>query len=72
MPLVHAGVVGLRGQLMTILPRETRMPALPLPGAPDDDEIASCQQARASSVRSPAMIGVLEAREAAQILARRG
>lgn len=63
LPLVHAGVVGFAGQLLTILPRETACLRCLFPEAPDDDEIASCSRA---GILGPlaAMIGVMQAREA--------
>ncbi len=68
MPLVHAGVVGLSGQLLTIVPPETACLRCLFPEAPDDDEVASCSQA---GILGPlaAMIGVLEAREALALVA---
>ena len=66
-PLVHAGVVGLRGQLMTILPRESACLRCLFPEPPAEDEIASCQQA---GILGPlaGMIGALEGREAVKYL----
>ncbi|MET0153637.1 MAG: HesA/MoeB/ThiF family protein [Candidatus Binatia bacterium] len=68
MPLVHAGVVGFSGQLLTIVPGETACLRCLFPEAPDDDEVASCSHA---GVLGPlaAMIGVLEAREALALIA---
>jgi molybdopterin-synthase adenylyltransferase len=68
MPLVHAGVVGFSGQLLTIVPGETACLRCLFPEAPDDDEVASCSHA---GVLGPlaAMIGVLEAREALALVA---
>jgi molybdopterin/thiamine biosynthesis adenylyltransferase len=67
-PLVHAGVVGFNGQLMTIVPGETACLRCLFPEAPDDDEVGSCSHA---GVLGPlaAMIGVLEAREALALVA---
>jgi molybdopterin-synthase adenylyltransferase len=66
-PLVHAGVVGLEGQLLTILPRRGACLRCLFPVPPADDEVASCSQA---GILGPlaGMIGALEAREAVQIL----
>lgn len=66
-PLVHAGVVGLRGQLMTILPRESACLRCLFPEPPAEDEIASCQQA---GILGPlaGLIGALEGREAIKYL----
>jgi molybdopterin-synthase adenylyltransferase len=62
-PLVHAGVVGFEGQLLTILPRETACLRCLFPEAPDDDEVASCSRA---GILGPfaALIGAMQAREA--------
>jgi molybdopterin/thiamine biosynthesis adenylyltransferase len=67
-PLVHAGVVGLGGQLLTIVPHQTLCLRCLFPEAPDDDEVASCSRA---GVFGPlaAMVGVLEAREALALVA---
>ncbi len=66
-PLVHAGVVGLRGQLMTILPRQSACLRCLFPEPPTEDEITSCQQA---GILGPlaGMIGALEGREAVKYL----
>jgi molybdopterin/thiamine biosynthesis adenylyltransferase len=63
MPLVHAGVVGLGGQVLTIVPRLTACLRCLFPEAPEDDEVASCSQA---GILGPlaAFLGALEAREA--------
>jgi len=70
-PLVHAGVVGLVGQLMTIVPRETACLRCLFPDPPNDEETASCQ---AAGVLGPlaALIGALEAREAVKLLSGAG
>jgi molybdopterin-synthase adenylyltransferase len=66
-PLVHAGVVGLVGQLMTIIPGETACLRCVFADAPSDDETASCQ---AAGILGPlaALVGALQAREAVKIL----
>jgi molybdopterin-synthase adenylyltransferase len=70
-PLVHAGVVGLRGQLMTILPRESACLRCLFPEPPAEDESASCQQA---GILGPlaGMVGALEGREAVKYLSGAG
>jgi molybdopterin-synthase adenylyltransferase len=70
-PLVHAGVVGLRGQLMTILPRRTACLRCLFPEPPAEDEGASCQQA---GILGPlaGMVGALEGREAVKYLSGAG
>jgi len=70
-PLVHAGVVGLTGQLMTILPGETACLRCVFPDAPSDDETASCH---AAGILGPlaALVGSLQAREAVKILTGEG
>jgi molybdopterin/thiamine biosynthesis adenylyltransferase len=62
-PLVHAGVVGLYGQMMTILPGETACLRCLFPEAPSEDEVVSCQQA---GILGPlaAAVGAMEGREA--------
>jgi len=66
-PLVYAGVVGLRGQLLTILPHRTACLRCLFPEPPSDDEVTTCQQA---GILGPlaALIGALEAREAVSYL----
>jgi molybdopterin/thiamine biosynthesis adenylyltransferase len=70
-PLVHAGVVGLRGQLMTILPRQSACLRCLFPEPPGEDESVSCQQA---GVLGPlaGMVGALEGREAIKYLSGAG
>lgn len=70
-PLVHAGVVGLYGQLMTILPRETACLRCLFPEPPAEDEVASCQQAGILGCLAAA-IGALEAREAVKYFSGEG
>ncbi|MGH7897126.1 MAG: HesA/MoeB/ThiF family protein, partial [Candidatus Binatia bacterium] len=62
-PLVHAGVVGLEGQLLTILPRESACLRCLFPLPPAEDDVASCSQA---GILGPlaGIVGALEAREA--------
>ncbi|HSD09535.1 MAG TPA: HesA/MoeB/ThiF family protein [Candidatus Binatia bacterium] len=70
-PFVHAGVVGLRGQLMTILPRRSACLRCLFPEPPAEGEIASCQQA---GILGPlaGLIGALEGREAVKYLSSAG
>jgi molybdopterin/thiamine biosynthesis adenylyltransferase len=65
--LVHAGVVGLRGQLMTILPRKSACLRCLFPEPPAEDESASCQEA---GILGPlaGLVGALEGREAVKYL----
>jgi molybdopterin-synthase adenylyltransferase len=71
LPLVHAGVVGLRGQLMTILPHKSACLRCLFPEPPAEDESASCQQA---GILGPlaGMVGALEGREAVKYLSGSG
>jgi molybdopterin/thiamine biosynthesis adenylyltransferase len=68
MPLVHAGVIGFAGQVLTIVPHETACLRCLFPEAPEDDEVASCSQA---GILGPlaAVVGTLEAREALALVA---
>jgi molybdopterin/thiamine biosynthesis adenylyltransferase len=70
-PLAHAGVVGLRGQMMTILPGRTACLRCLFPEPPAEEEIASCQQA---GILGPVagLIGALEGREAVKYLSGTG
>jgi len=70
-PLVYAGVAGLGGQLMTILPGETACLRCLFPEAPDEDEVASCQDA---GILGPlaAIVGALQAIEAVKYLSGTG
>jgi molybdopterin/thiamine biosynthesis adenylyltransferase len=63
MPLVHAGVIGFGGQVLTVVPHQTACLRCLFPEAPDDDEVASCSRA---GILGPlaAVVGTLEAREA--------
>lgn len=69
-PLVHAGVIGLRGQLFTILPGRGACLRCLFPELPSEDEAGSCRDA---GVLGPlaALIGVLQARAALRVLAGR-
>lgn len=69
-PLVHAGAVGLDGQLFTILPNRSACLRCLFPELPDEDELPTCQQ---SGILGPVvgLVGLAAAREAAAILAQR-
>ena len=62
-PLVHAGAIGLEGQLASILPRETACLRCLFVELPDPDEMPTCQEA---GVLGPVVgaIGLAAAREA--------
>jgi molybdopterin-synthase adenylyltransferase len=68
MPLVHAGVIGFGGQVLTIVPHQTACLRCLFPEAPEDDEVASCTQA---GILGPlaAVVGTLEARAALAFVA---
>jgi len=70
LPLVHAGALGLDGQLMTILPRETACLRCLFVELPSEDDLPTCQQA---GVLGPAVgaVGFAAAREAVAIVAGR-
>jgi molybdopterin/thiamine biosynthesis adenylyltransferase len=66
-PLVHAGAVGWRAQLLTILPHASACYRCLFEEAPPADEVPSCQEA---GVLGPAVVlaGTLQAAEALRIL----
>ncbi|MFP6665307.1 MAG: HesA/MoeB/ThiF family protein [Deltaproteobacteria bacterium] len=66
-PLVHAGVLGLDGQLMSILPGESACLRCLFVEHPESDELPTCQQA---GILAPVVgaIGLAAAREALYIL----
>ena len=66
-PLVHAGVLGLDGQLMTIVPHQTACLRCLFVELPPEDEIPSCQQA---GILGPVVgaVGLAAAREAHAII----
>jgi adenylyltransferase/sulfurtransferase len=66
-PLVHAGVLGMDGQLFTILPGETACLRCLFAEVPPDDELPSCQQAGVLGA-VVAAVGMAAAREAAAVL----
>lgn len=67
LPLVHAGAIGLDGQLMTILPRRTACLRCLFVELPGEDDLPTCQQA---GVLGPAVgsIGFAAAREALAVV----
>lgn len=67
-PLVHAGAVGLDGQLFTILPGRTACLRCLFPELPGEDDLPTCQQ---SGILGPVVgaIGLAAADEARRILA---
>jgi molybdopterin/thiamine biosynthesis adenylyltransferase len=66
-PLVHAGAIGLEGQLVTILPHRTACLRCLFVELPDEDDLPSCQQA---GILGPVVgaIGLAAAREALAVL----
>jgi adenylyltransferase/sulfurtransferase len=68
LPLVHAGAIGTRGQLMTVLPGRTACVRCLFEDPPDPDEAPSCQEA---GVLGPAVVlaGTLQGAEAVRVLA---
>ena len=66
-PLVHAGVVGMSGQLLAIVPGKGPCLRCLFPESPADEEIATCRDA---GILGPVagFIGVLEARTAIDLL----
>lgn len=67
LPLVHAGAVGLDGQLFTIVPGRTACLRCLFPELPGEDDLPTCQQ---SGILGPVVgaIGVAAAGEALRIL----
>jgi len=67
-PLVHAGAVGLDGQLFSILPRRSACLRCLFPELPREDDLPTCQQA---GILGPVvgLVGLAAAREAAAIVA---
>lgn len=66
-PLVHAGAVGLDGQLFTIVPGRTACLRCLFPELPGEDDLPTCQQ---SGILGPVVgaIGIAAAGEALRIL----
>lgn len=67
-PLVHAGVLGLRAQLLTVLPHASACYRCLFEEAPPPGEVPSCEEA---GVLGPvaALAGALQAAEALRLLA---
>jgi molybdopterin/thiamine biosynthesis adenylyltransferase len=70
-PLTYAGVVGLEGQILTILPRQSACLRCLFPEPPAEGEVASCS---AAGILGPlaGLVGALEAGEAIKYLTRSG
>jgi adenylyltransferase/sulfurtransferase len=66
-PLVHAGVVGLRGQILTILPGTSACYRCLFEAPPPPDEAVSCTEAGVLGPL-PALLGALQAAEAVRLL----
>src|SRR5262245_1807069 len=66
-PLVHAGVVGLRAQLLTVLPRRTACYRCIFEAPPPPEEAVSCTEAGVLGPL-PALAGALQAAEAIRVL----
>jgi molybdopterin/thiamine biosynthesis adenylyltransferase len=66
-PLVHAGAVGLGGQLFTVLPHRSACLRCLFPEPPSDDDAPSCQQA---GILGPVVgaVGLAAAREALAVI----
>jgi molybdopterin/thiamine biosynthesis adenylyltransferase len=66
-PLVHAGAIGFRAQLLTVLPGESACYRCVFEEPPPADEVASCQEA---GVLGPTVVlaGTLQAAEAVRLL----
>jgi adenylyltransferase/sulfurtransferase len=70
-PLVHAGVVGMRAQLLTVLPRRSACYRCVFEDAPPPGEVPSCEEA---GVLGPLAVlaGALQAAEALRLLGGAG
>ena len=66
-PLVHAGVVGLRAQLLTVLPRRTACYRCIFETPPPPEEAVSCTEAGVLGPL-PALAGALQAADAIRVL----
>jgi len=66
-PLVHAGVVGGRAQLLTVLPRRTACYRCIFETPPPPEEAVSCTEAGVLGPL-PALVGALQAAEAVRVL----
>ena len=71
LPLIHAGAIGTRAQLLTVLPGETACVRCLFEDPPEPDESPSCQEA---GVLGPAVVlaGTLQGAEAVRLLAGAG
>ena len=70
-PLVHAGVLGFRAQLMTVLPAITACYRCVFEDAPPPGEVPSCEEA-GSLGPTAALAGALAAAEAVRLLTGAG
>lgn len=66
-PLVHAGVVGLRGQLLTIVPGESACYRCLFEAPPPPGELVSCTEAGVLGPL-PALLGALQAAEVLRLV----
>ena len=66
-PLVHGGVVHLRGQVLTVLPRRSACVRCVFPEPPEPGEIPSCQEAGVLG-SAAGILGSLMAHEALKLL----
>jgi adenylyltransferase/sulfurtransferase len=68
-PLVHAGVVGLEGQVLTVLPRRSACLRCLFPEVPQEGEVPSCREA---GILGPVagLLGLLQAEEALRVVRR--
>jgi adenylyltransferase/sulfurtransferase len=70
-PLVHAGVLGFRAQLMTVLPGASACYRCVFEEAPPPGDVPSCQEAGVLGTVT-ALAGALQAAEAIRIITGRG
>ena len=70
-PLVHAGVLGFRAQLMTVLPGASACYRCVFEEAPPPGDVPSCQEAGVLGAVT-ALTGALQAAEAIRIVTGRG
>jgi adenylyltransferase/sulfurtransferase len=66
-PLVHAGVVGFRAQVLTVLPRQSACYRCVFEAPPPADESVSCIEAGVLGPL-PALVGALQAAEAVRLV----
>jgi len=67
-PLVHAGVLGFRAQLLTVLPGRSACYSCVFEEAPPPGDVPSCQEAGVLGPL-PSLAGALQAAEALRVLA---